>query len=275
MKFTDIFISKPVLAIVVSLFILLFGLARRSPSSTCASIRSCENAVINVSTIYFGADADLIQGFITTPLEREVASAEGIDYMVSTSSAGVSIQAYIRLDEDPNEALTQIAAKVNKLRNELPPEAEDPAIELQQGQQIAAMYMSFVQRAARQQPDHRLPDARGRAQARHRPRRAARARSSAVGTFAMRIWLEAGSHDGAQVTAGDVDAALQRQQRAVGGRLDQGPDGGDRHDRSTDLRDAGGVPRAGGPRGERRDRAAGRRRRRGAGLRKLRHLGDA
>ena len=80
--------------------------------------------MITVTTVYAGASPDLIQGFITTPLEREIASAEGIDYLVSSSAAGIStIQAYIRLDADANEALTQIAAKVNKLRGELPEDA--------------------------------------------------------------------------------------------------------------------------------------------------------
>ena len=98
MKFTDIFINKPVLAIVVSLFILLFGL-RSFTELNVRQYPELRNAVVNISTVYYGADADLIQGFITTPLEREVASAEGIEYLSSTSSAGVSqIQAYIRLD---------------------------------------------------------------------------------------------------------------------------------------------------------------------------------
>src|SRR5688500_20403527 len=124
MKFTDIFINKPVLAIVVSLFILLFGLRAYSELNV-RQYPEMRNAVINVSTVYFGADADLIQGFITTPLEREIASAEGIEYLSSTSSAGVStIQAYINLDYDPNEALTQIAAKDNKMRGQLPPDAD-------------------------------------------------------------------------------------------------------------------------------------------------------
>ena len=144
MKFTDIFINKPVLAVVVSLFILLFGL-RAFNSLNVREYPELQNAVINVNTTYFGADADLIQGFITTPLEREIASAEGIEYLTSSSAAGVStIQAYIRLDQDPNEALTQISAKINKLRGELPQESEDPVIDLQQGQQIAAMYVSFA-----------------------------------------------------------------------------------------------------------------------------------
>ena len=129
MKFTDIFINKPVLAIVVSLFILLFGL-RSFTELNVRQYPELRNAVVNISTVYYGADADLIQG---------------IEYLSSTSSAGVSqIQAYIRLDQDPNEALTQIAAKVNKMRGQLPPESEDPVIDLQQGQQIAAMYVSFA-----------------------------------------------------------------------------------------------------------------------------------
>ena len=144
MKFTDLFVNKPVLSIVVSLFILLFGL-RAFSELNVRQYPEMRNAVVNISTTYFGADADLIQGFITTPLEREIASAEGIDYLASTSSAGVSsIQAYIRLDADPSEALTQISAKVNKMRGQLPPESEDPVIDLQQGQQIAAMYVSFA-----------------------------------------------------------------------------------------------------------------------------------
>ena len=144
MKFTDLFVNKPVLSIVVSLFILLFGL-RAFSELNVRQYPEMRNAVINVSTVYFGADADLIQGFITTPLEREIASAEGIEYLSSTSSAGVStIQAYIRLDQDPNEALTQISAKVNKMRGQLPQESEAPVIDLQQGQQFAAMYVSFA-----------------------------------------------------------------------------------------------------------------------------------
>ena len=106
MKFTDIFIKRPVLAIVVSLIILLLGLR----SATDLNVRQypeLQNAVINVVTTYVGADADLVQGFITTPLEREIASAQGIDYIKSTSLSGVSsIQAYLRLDYDPNVALT-------------------------------------------------------------------------------------------------------------------------------------------------------------------------
>ena len=208
MKFTDIFINKPVLAIVVSLFILLFGL-RSFAELNVRQYPELRNAVVNISTVYYGADADLIQGFITTPLEREVASAEGIEYLSSTSSAGVSqIQAYIRLDQDPNEALTQIAAKVNKMRGQLPPESEDPVIDLQQGQQIAAMYVSF---ASQTLDNNQITDYLTRVV---QPKLVTvpgvqRADILGAGTFAMRVWLKPDRMAALGVTASDVHAALQ------------------------------------------------------------------
>ncbi|TWT19187.1 MMPL family transporter [Luteimonas marina] len=208
MKFTDIFINKPVLAMVVSLFILIFGL-RAFTELNVRQYPELRNAVVNVSTVYYGADADLIQGFITTPLEREIASAEGIDYLSSTSSAGVStIQAYIRLDQDPNEALTQIAAKVNKMRGQLPPESEDPVIDLQQGQQIAAMYVSF---ASETLDNNQITDYLTRVV---QPKIVTvpgvqRADIMGAGTFAMRVWLKPDRMTALKVTASDVAAALQ------------------------------------------------------------------
>ena len=208
MKFTDIFVNKPVLAIVVSLFILLFGL-RAYGELNVRQYPEMRNAVVNVSTTYFGADANLIQGFITTPLEREIASADGIDYMTSNSAAGVStISAYIRLDKDPNEALTQIAAKVNKMRGQLPPESEDPVIELQQGQQIAAMYLSF---ASKTLDNNQITDYLTRVV---QPKLVTvpgvqRADILGAGTFAMRIWLKPDRMTALKVTASDVANALQ------------------------------------------------------------------
>ncbi|MDZ3823501.1 MAG: efflux RND transporter permease subunit, partial [Pseudoxanthomonas sp.] len=208
MKFTDIFVNKPVLASVVSLFILLLGL-RAGSELNVRQYPELQNAVINVTTAYFGADADLIQGFITTPLEREVASAEGIDYLVSSSSAGISqIQAYLRLDYDPNEALTQIAAKVNKLRGELPAASEDPVIELQQGEQIAAMYLSFSSGIL---TNNQITDYLVRVV---EPKLATlpgvqRAQILGSGSFAMRVWLKPDRMAALGVTASDVWAALQ------------------------------------------------------------------
>jgi multidrug efflux pump len=143
MQFTDIFIKRPVLATVVSLVILLLGL-RAGFDLTVREYPELQNAQLNVSVAYPGAEAALMDGFVTTPLEREIASADGIDFMTSSTAQGVAtITANLRLDKDPNEALTEISAKVNKLRNQLPQGSEDPVIEIAEGGGTAAMYLSF------------------------------------------------------------------------------------------------------------------------------------
>src|SRR5699024_11447405 len=115
MNFTDVFIKKPVLAWVVSLFILLLGI-RAISELNVRQYPELQNAMITVTTTYVGADADLIQGFITAPLEREVGTADGIDYISSTSAAGASIiQAFLRLDADLNEEVAPVAAKVDEM----------------------------------------------------------------------------------------------------------------------------------------------------------------
>lgn len=208
MRFTDIFIRKPVLATVVSLFILLLGI-RAGFDLNVRQFPEVENAVVTVSTAYIGADADLIQGFITTPIEREVAAAEGIDYIVSTSVAGVSnIQAYLRLDYDPNEALTQIAAQVNKVRSELPLDAEDPVIELSVGQDIAAMYMSFYSDLLN---NNQITDYLVRVVEPQLSTIPGVQRAQILGdrTFAMRVWLDSERMAALNVTGGDVNRALR------------------------------------------------------------------
>ncbi len=143
MKFTDIFIRRPVLASVVSLLILLLGLRSLSLLNVRQYPRS-DVAVVTVNTVYVGASADLIRGFITTPLEREIASADGIDYLESSSRPSVSsITAHLRLNYDPNAALTQITSKVNRVRNQLPADAQDPVIDVQMAESTAAMYLTF------------------------------------------------------------------------------------------------------------------------------------
>ena len=208
MRFTDVFVQKPVLALVVSLFILLLGL-RAMFDLNVRQFPEIQNAVVTVSTTYIGADADLVQGFITTPLEREVAQAEGIDYLVSTSVPGVSIiQAYLRLDANPNDALTEIAAQVNKLRSELPEQSEDPVIELSVGEQVAAMYLSFYSDIL---DDSQITDYLVREV---EPQLATipgvqQAEILGAGTFAMRIWLDPERMAGLGVTGSDVRQALQ------------------------------------------------------------------
>ncbi len=143
MNFTDIFIKRPVLASVVSLLILLVGFRSIELLNVRQYPRS-DIAIVTVNTVYVGASAELIRGFITTPLEREIASADGIDYLESSSSPSVSsITVHLRMNYDPNAALTQITSKVNRVRNQLPADAQDPVIDVQMAESTAAMYLIF------------------------------------------------------------------------------------------------------------------------------------
>ena len=143
MNFTDTFINKPVLAIVVSLLILVLGLRALSDISV-RQYPKTENAVVTVMTAYYGADAQTIAGFITQPLEQAISQAQGIDYLSSTSVTGLStITATLRLNYDANRALTQIQTQVSSVRNQLPPQAQQPVLNVQVGETIDAMYMGF------------------------------------------------------------------------------------------------------------------------------------
>lgn len=144
MKFTDLFIKRPVLALVVTFVILIAGLQAVSSLSVRQYPR-LERATITINTVYVGADADLVRGFITTPIERAVASADGIDYIESQSAQSLSsIQVVLRLNYDPVSALADISSKVDQVRSDLPPEAEVPILNIEPADaQIAAMYLSF------------------------------------------------------------------------------------------------------------------------------------
>src|ERR1700733_3703160 len=143
MSFTDIFIRRPVLAIVVSLMILVLGL-KSLTSLPILQYPRTQNAVVTVTTTYYGADSAIVAGFITTPLENAVAQANGIDYLTSTSQSGVStITANLRLNYDADKALTEIHTKITSVLNQLPPEAQQPVMTVQVGQTIDAMYIGF------------------------------------------------------------------------------------------------------------------------------------
>src|SRR5262252_1915676 len=144
MKITDLFVKRPVLAIVVNLVILIAGLYAVRSLSVRQYPRS-DIAVVQVTTVYVGANADLVRGFITTPIERVIASADGIDYMESTSAQGLStILVHLKINYDTTAALTQIQAKVAQVRNDLPPDAQIPVIDLQTADtQFAAMYIGI------------------------------------------------------------------------------------------------------------------------------------
>src|SRR6201997_3467419 len=190
MKFTDLFVKRPVLAIVVNLVILIAGLQAIRSLSVRQYPRS-DIAEVQVSTVYVGANADLVRGFITTPLERVIASADGIDYMESSSTQGLStITVHLKLTYDTNAALTQIQAKVAQVRNDLPPEAEAPVIDLETADnQFAAMYLGF---SSSDLDQNQITDYLTRVV---QPKLSAVSgvqRADILGdrTFAMRIWLK-------------------------------------------------------------------------------------
>src|SRR6516165_7913810 len=120
-SFTDLFIRRPVLAFVLSLVILIAAFQSIRSVSVRQYPRS-DNAAVTVTTVYVGASAELVRGFITTPLERAIAAADGIDYIESASKLGLStITIRLKLNYDPNKALAEIGSKVDHVRNQLPP----------------------------------------------------------------------------------------------------------------------------------------------------------
>jgi multidrug efflux pump len=210
MKITDLFVRRPVLAVVVNLLILIAGLQAVRSLSVRQFPRS-DIAVVRVTTAYVGANADLVRGFITTPLERVIASSDGIDYMESASAQGLStITVHLELNYDTNAALTQIQSKVAQVRNDLPPESEAPVIELETADnQFAAMYLGF---ASEDLDQNQITDYLTRV---------VQPRLSAIGgvqradilgdrTFAMRVWLEPRKMAARGISPSEVREALER-----------------------------------------------------------------
>ncbi|MDQ8195727.1 efflux RND transporter permease subunit [Coraliomargarita sp. SDUM461004] len=206
--FTDIFIKRPVLSLVVSLIIIIAGLQAIS-TLTVRQYPESENASITVSTVYVGADADLVRGFITTPLERAIATADGIDYISSSSAQGLStITVRLELNYDSTKALAEVSSKVDQVRGDLPPEAEVPIINIESANSArAAAYLSFTSNIleANEITDYLV--------------RVVQPRLSAVTgvqeaeilggrTFAMRIWLDPQRMAALGVTATQVRTAL-------------------------------------------------------------------
>jgi multidrug efflux pump len=200
MKFTDLFIQRPVLASVVSLLILVVGLR----SFTVLDLREfpeISNTVVSVTTVYPGASSELMQGFITTPLQQAIAEASGIDFIVSRSSQGVSlIEAHMELDYDPNAAVAEIQAKVASQRGVLPAEAEDPVIDSTTGDQTALMYIPS------QTMDYLLRVVQPKLQA---IPGVAKVLLFGSGSFAMRIWLDPDRMKALNVSAVDVADVLR------------------------------------------------------------------
>jgi multidrug efflux pump len=208
MKFTDLFIRRPVVATVLSLLILVAGLQSIRNLNVRQYPRS-DIATVTVKTIFVGAAADLVRGFVTTPLERAIASADGIDYLESQSAQGLSIiTVHLKLNYDTNAALTQIQSKLAQVRNDLPPEAQAPTIELQMSDsQYAIMYISFDS------------DAMDPSQVTDYLTRVVQPKLTAVSgvqkadilgarVFAMRIWLKSDRMAALGISPSQVSAAL-------------------------------------------------------------------
>jgi multidrug efflux pump len=209
-SFTDLFIKRPVLAMVVSFVILIAGLQAIKTINVRQYPRS-DIAAITVTTVYVGADAELVRGFITTPLERAIAAADGIDYIQSQSSQGVStITARLKLNYDANKALSDISSKVDAIRRDLPPESEIPVIAIQAADsQFASAYLSFTSDLLQpnEVTDYLV--------------RLVQPRLTAVGgvqkadilggrTFAMRIWMKPDRMAALNISPSDVRSALSR-----------------------------------------------------------------
>ncbi|MDC0948424.1 efflux RND transporter permease subunit [Gammaproteobacteria bacterium] len=218
MAFTDIFIRRPVLSLVVSLLIIVAGLQSIS-SLNVRQYPLNENSVVTIGTVYIGADADLVRGFITAPLERAIAGVDGIDYLQSQSGQGFSrISARLKLNYDPIRALAEINTKVNQVRGELPPEAEAPTIDVQSADsEFAAAYLSYTSDSMKQ---NEITDFLTR---NVQPRLSALAgvqRAEILGgrTFAMRIWLKPNRMAAYNISPVQVRQALSNNnvQAAVG-----------------------------------------------------------
>jgi len=210
MKLTDLFVKRPVLAMVVNLVILIAGLQAIRSLSVRQYPRS-DIAVVQITTVYVGANADLVRGFVTTPIERVVASADGIDYMESTSAQSLStIQVHLKINYDTTTALTQIQAKVAQVRNDLPPDAQIPVIDLQTADtQFAAMYLGF---GSSDLDQNQITDYLTRVV---QPKLSAISgvqRADILGnrTFAMRLWLKPQEMAARGVSPSDVHDALAK-----------------------------------------------------------------
>ncbi len=207
MRFTDLFLRRPVLATVVNLVILVLGL-RALMSLPVNQYPSTQNAVVTINTAYFGADAQTVAGFITQPLEAAIAQAQGIDYLSSNSLMGASvITATLRLNYDASRALTEINTQVNSVRNQLPPQAQQPVLSVQVGQSIDAMYMGFYSDSLSTSnvTDFLLREVKPTLDSLEGVQTA---ELLGARNFALRAWLDETRMAANGVTAADVSAAL-------------------------------------------------------------------
>lgn len=207
-KFTDIFIKRPVLAIVVSSLILLFGI-RSYYDLSVRQYPKMDNTTITITTAYPGASSDLVQGFITSPLEKSVSTANGIDYMTSQSMDGTSqIQAFIKLNYDPEKAFVDIMSKVQQVKGDLPPAAQEPVIVKSTGSSTALLYAAFSSKTLSSQ---QITDYISRVIQPQIESIQGVAEVQVLGgtTFAMRAWLNPNRMAALGITMDEVNAALK------------------------------------------------------------------
>ena len=207
MSFTDIFIRRPVLASVVSLLILVLGL-RALGTLQVLQYPKTQNTIVTVTTIYYGADPNVVAGFITTPLENAIAQANGIDYMNSTSIQGVStIMVHLRLNYDPDKALTEIQTKISAVLPQLPTGTLQPQLTVEVGQSIDAMYIGFNSDVLQpnQVTDYIIRTVQPKLQA---VPGVQTAEILGAKYFALRAWLDPAKLASYGLTAADVSQAL-------------------------------------------------------------------
>jgi len=209
MNMTDIFIQRPVLSTVVSILLLVLGL-RAVADMPILQYPHTENAVVTVTTSYYGADPDIVAGFITTPLENIISQANGIDYITSTSQNSIStITANLRLNFDPNKALTEISTKVNSVLNQLPPESQRPVLNVKIGESTDAMYIGFSSEvlSTNQITDYLVRVVQPRLQG-----VAGIQLAELLGgkQFSLRAWLDPDKLAAYSLTATDISTALAR-----------------------------------------------------------------
>src|SRR5512138_3029593 len=208
--FTDLFIKHPVLAIVVNLVIVLVGV-RALSTLPVQQFPSVESSSIVITTVYTGASADTVRGFLTTPIERTVSAISGVEYIESTSRAGLSeVTIQLKLDHDSTDALAEVTARLQQVRSELPAEAEPPAVEVQRADRpYATFYISFTS-SERDVPE--LTDWLSRTLQPQLSTLQGVQRVSYEGSrpLAMRVWIDPDRLAAHNLAPGDVQAALTR-----------------------------------------------------------------
>ncbi|MBS7663777.1 multidrug efflux RND transporter permease subunit [Pseudomonas lalucatii] len=209
MAFTDPFIRRPVLATVVSLLIVLLGL-QAFDKLTIRQYPHMENALITVTTAYPGANAETIQGYITQPLQQSLASADGIDYMTSVSRQNLSVVSiYARIGADSDRLFTELLAKANEVKNQLPQDAEDPVLSKEAADSTALMYISFF---SDELSNPQITDYLSRVIQPKLATLPGMAEAEILGNqvFAMRLWLDPVKMAAYGITASDVNDAVRQ-----------------------------------------------------------------